>query len=130
MLRTILLFGLAAGLIVTLPMDFALGFAPDSHATSSLFFGYTMMLLALSMIFVGVKRYRDRTLGGVIKFVPALLLGLGISVVASVIYVIGWEITLAATHYSFAASYAETTIEAARAKGAPRQRNSRRSPPR
>ena len=32
-------------------------------------------------------------------------------------YVIGWEVTQAATHYSFAPHYAETVIEAARANG-------------
>ncbi len=30
------------------------------------------MLVALTFIFVGVKRYRDVELGGVIKFVPRL----------------------------------------------------------
>ena len=76
------------------------------------------MVLALSLIFFGVKRLRDRELGGVIRFVPALLAGLGISAVAGVIYAIGWEITLAATDFAFIDSYSNAAIEAARAKGA------------
>ena len=43
---------------------------------------------------------------------------LGITVTASVIYVIGWEIALAATHYSFIDSYGSTMLDTARAKGA------------
>lgn len=50
-----------------------------------------------------------------IRFVPALLAGLGISAVA---YVIGWEITLAVTDFAFIDSYTNAAIEAARAKGA------------
>jgi uncharacterized membrane protein YhaH (DUF805 family) len=118
MLRTIVFFGLIAGVIAILPMSFiALNSGHKSFA-SSLTFGYLVMLLAFSMIFVGVKRLRDQTHGGVIKFLPALLVGLGISVVASVIYAIGWEIALAATHYSFADSYAASMIASAQAKGA------------
>ena len=53
-----------------------------------------------------------------IRFVPALLAGLGISAVAGVIYVIGWEITLAVTDFAFIDSYSTAAVEAARAKGA------------
>ncbi len=118
MLRTILIFGLAAGLVVTLPMDVVIAGGAPGFASGSMLFGYAMMLLALSLVFVGVKRYRDRALGGVIRFLPALLMGLGISVVAGVIYTLGWEVTLAATHYTFADSYAAGMVHAAQAKGA------------
>ncbi len=118
MLRIILLFGVAAGLLVALPMCVMLALAGDEPAATSQFTGYLLMLLALSLIFVGVKRYRDTALGGVIKFVPALLVGLGISAVAGVIYVIGWEITLRVTDFAFVDTYSAGLIEAARAKGA------------
>lgn len=118
MTRIILIFGIAAGLIVTVPMDLLLANAESGSGAHSLFTGYLMMVLALSLIFFGVKRLRDRELGGAIRFVPALLAGLGISVVASVIYVIGWEITLAVTNFAFVDTYSTAAIEAARAKGA------------
>ncbi len=118
MLRTIVLFGVAAGLIVAAPMCIMLALAGDNPVATSPFTGYLLMLLALSLIFVGVKQYRDKALGGVIKFVPALLMGLGISAVAGVIYVIGWEITLRATDFAFVDTYSTGMIDAARAKGA------------
>jgi len=117
MLRTILIFGVIAGLVVAVPMFSLMLLGEPGGASHSLFTGYTIMLLAFSMIFIGVKRHRDRTLGGVIRFLPALLVGLGISVVAGIIYVVGWEITLAATNYAFMDDYAAASIEAARAKG-------------
>lgn len=119
MLRTIVLFGVASGLIVALPMFTLLALDPRHEAwSSSVFAGYAMMLVALSLVFVGVKRHRDRDLGGVIRFLPAFLVGLGISAVAGIVYVAGWEITQALTHYAFATEYPNSMIEAARAKGA------------
>jgi hypothetical protein len=116
MLRTILLFGSAAGLIVAVPMFSLL--VIQGHTESSALIGYTIMLLALSLVFVGVKRYRDRVLGGVIKFWPALLIGLAISAVAGIFYVVGWEITLALTNYSFLETYPQEMIATAEARGA------------
>ncbi|MDP9198395.1 MAG: DUF4199 domain-containing protein [Pseudomonadota bacterium] len=118
MSHIILIFGTIAGLIVAVPMCLMVANAEPGSAATSHFTGYLIMLLALSLVFVGVKRLRDRELGGVIRFGPALLAGLGISAVAGVIYVIGWEITLAVTDFAFIDSYSSAAIEAARAKGA------------
>lgn len=118
MSRIILIFGTVAGLIVAVPMCLLVANAEPGSAATSHFTGYLIMLLALSLIFFGVKRLRDRELGGAIRFVPALLAGLGISAVAGVIYVIGWEITLAVTDFAFVDSYSAAAVEAARAKGA------------
>jgi len=118
MTRMILIFGTAAGIIVAVPMCLLLANSEPGSAATSQFAGYLMMVLALSLIFFGVKRLRDRELGGAIRFVPALLAGLGISAVAGVIYVIGWEITLAVTDFAFIDSYSTAAVEAARAKGA------------
>lgn len=117
MLRTSLIFGVLAGLVVAIPMFTLLALAGGDHGAGSQLTGYTLMLIALSFVFVGVKRYRDREQGGVIKFLPAFLLGLGISAVAGAIYVIGWEITLALTHYQFIHRYAAAMIEAQQAAG-------------
>ena len=115
MSRIILIFGIAAGVIVAVPMDLMVSNSEHGSAAQSYFTGYLVMVLALSLIFFGVKRLRDRELGGVIRFVPALLAGLGISAVAGVIYVIGWEITLAVTDFAFIDSYSTAAVEAARA---------------
>lgn len=120
MLRTSLIYGVIAGLIVAIPMFTLLALDSDHTSwSSSQFFGYAMMVLALSMVFIGVKSYRDKVKGGVIKFGQAFLLGLGISAVAALIYVIGWEITLYLTNYTFAAEYTASVLAAAEAKGTP-----------
>ena len=58
------------------------------YATSSLWFGYLIMILALSTIFLAIREYRNKTLGGVIKFLPAFGVGL---LVASALQRLGDE---------------------------------------
>lgn len=118
MLRTILIYGLLAGIVVIVPMSLLMVFGGHDDGSHSMFTGYALMLLAFSLIFVGLKRYRDHQLGGVIRFLPALLGGLAIAVIGSLIYVVGWEITLAATDYAFMDQYSAAMMEGARAKGA------------
>jgi len=116
MFRKILSYGLVAGLIVVVPMDSLIVFV-GHDLQYGMFIGYAFMLLGLSTIFVAVKRRRDSELGGVISFWQALGLGLGISAVAGVIYVIAWEIAQAAAHLDFANSYASSMIAQAKAHG-------------
>lgn len=119
MLAIVLIYGIAAGLIVAVPMVWSmLVLTPETAPQSSAFIGYLVMILALTAVFLGVKHYRDKVLGGVIRFVPALLVGLSISAVASVVYVIGWEISIAATGFDYPAAAMQMMIEAARARGA------------
>ena len=119
MTRYILRFGILAGLIVVLPMLVMwLRVPADGKPPGGMLESYLIMLVALSMVFVGIKQYRDRVLGGVIRFVPALLLGLGISVVAGVLYVAGWEICMAFGKFDFSVYYARLIVESARASGA------------
>ena len=59
MSRIILICGVAAGLIVIVPMSLMLANAEPGSAATSHFTGYLIMLLALSLVFFGVKRLRD-----------------------------------------------------------------------
>jgi hypothetical protein len=90
----------------------------DGEWQHSMVVGYLTMIVGLTAVYLGIKSYRDKVQGGVIKFLPALLVGLGISAVAGVIYVIAWEISLATMDVDFAASYSKGMIDAARARGA------------
>jgi hypothetical protein len=119
MTRYILRFGFIAGLIVVLPMlAMWLRVPADGKPPGGMVESYLIMLVALSMVFVGIKQYRDRVQGGVIRFWGAFLLGLGISAVAGVLYVLGWEICMAFGKFDFAAWYAQAIVEGARAGGA------------
>ena len=117
MLRIVLVFGVLSGVVIIAGMLVTLGLTNGEGHNSSLWLGYLIMILALSMIFFGVKRYRDRELGGIIKFLPAFGIGLAIAIVASIAYVLTWESYLAISHYDFMTAYSKSVIEAKRAEG-------------
>ncbi len=119
MKKIIVVYGLITGSIIIGVMILMqnLTSGADSAAFSE-WFGYLVMIIALSAIFVAIKRYRDQELGGVIKFGTAFLLGLGISIVASTVYVIVWEVNLSVTDYAFVNDYAENVIADKEAAGA------------
>ena len=116
MTRIALIYGTLAGVIVIACMVASFSLTSGGH-TGSLWLGYLIMIVALTMIFFGVKRYRDREKGGVIKFLPAFFMGLAIATVAGIAYVAAWEAYLAISGRDFIGEYATAMIEAARAKG-------------
>jgi len=67
-------------------------FKANMSMSESLFFGYASMVLAFSLIFVGVKNYRDNYNDGIISFGKAIKIGLLITAVASTVYVVVWLI--------------------------------------
>ena len=116
-MRYALVYGPIAGAIAITVIVATLALDLPNHS-HSLWFGYLVMLAALSLIFVAVKRYRDVEKGGVIHFLPALGLGLCIAVVAAITYAALFEAYLAATGYTFFDDYVASLGQGARASGA------------
>ncbi|MGF1605200.1 MAG: DUF4199 domain-containing protein [Rhodothalassiaceae bacterium] len=116
MQRYALVYGGLAGLIVIGSVILGLIVNPNGVGSSQLF-GYLIMLLALSLIYVGVRRYRDQELGGIITFPRALLLGAAMAGAAGLIYVALWELYLALSGYDFMAAYSASVMEQKRAAG-------------
>jgi hypothetical protein len=119
MSRTILKYGLISGLSIGL-FEFVtfVAFSGMPPLKYGMVIGYTTMLIALSAVFVGIKRQRDVERGGVIGFWPALGIGLGISFIAGIFYVAAWEAVQAWTHMDFASAYAQAIIAQEKARGA------------
>ena len=117
--RDILKYGVIAGLVVAAGMwGTLLAFGEEMpHGMLGMALGYLTMLVALSAVALGIKHHRDVDRGGVIKFWPAFGMGLGISVVAGVFYVLAWEAALAYTGMDYAGEYAKHLIEEQRTKG-------------
>jgi len=116
--RIIAVYGSIAGVIVILGMFISITFVAD-HGTMGMVAGYLSMLVALLFVFIGVKRYRDVNLGGVISFWKALGVGLGIGLVASLFYILGWELYMWQTGGTFMADYIAKSVEDMRAAGKP-----------
>ena len=111
MFKIMLVYGAISGATIIALMLIGMQFGQANE-----WFGYLSMLVVLSLIFVGVKRYRDRALGGVIRFVPALGLGMGIAAVAGVFYVLSWELSLYLTDYAFIDTYTNMMTASYQAK--------------
>lgn len=91
MKKNVLVYGLISGVIVSALMAVNVAMCMKTgNYDGSMVVGYAAMLIALSMIFVGVKNYRDKYNNGVIGFGKAFTIGLLISLVASTIYVAVW----------------------------------------
>ena len=110
-------YGILSGTITIATLILALVVSDGGSFLSSELFGYLTMLVALSMIFIGIKRYRDQELGGVIRFLPAFAMGLAIAVIAGLVYTLVWELYSISTDYAFIDSYVNGAIEAKRAAG-------------
>ena len=117
MKKIVLTFGLISGAIlsgmflIALPFHDAIGF--DRAAI----LGYTTMVLAFLLIFFGVRSYRDTIGGGRVGFRRALAVGSLIGVVASLCYVVMWEVVYFKFAPDYLTKYQAHVIEKARAKG-------------
>jgi hypothetical protein len=122
MLTRIISYGLIGAVIVgTLMYTGSLGWASGDHqpTSSGVIVGYATQLIALIFVFLGVKAHRDNALGGVIKFLPAFGIGLAISAIASLGWVISWEFVLAMTNFDVGAMMKDQMLSEATARGAP-----------
>lgn len=119
MKRTILIFGIIGGLIVSTLMITSLAILKSEEmGETGMWIGYTTMLIAFSMIYVGIKNYRDNHQDGYISFGKALKIGLLITLIASTMYVITWEIYYTNFAPDFMEKYTTTMLDKQRANGA------------
>ncbi|MEP0984226.1 DUF4199 domain-containing protein [Ekhidna sp.] len=79
--------------------------------------GYTAMLIALSAVFFGIKSYRDKELQGTITFKNAFMKGLIIVLIASLIYVVGWEIYYPSFEADIGEKYANHLMQELQSQG-------------
>ena len=117
MRRTVLTFGLIAGVILSIMMLATLPFLDSIGFDRGAVIGYTTMVLAFLLIFFGVRSYRDNVAGGFVSFSRAFGVGALIAVVASVCYVATWQLIYYKLAPDFVAKYQAYTIEKARASG-------------
>ena len=118
MRKIVLKYGLIGGAILAGSMLLVMPFHEQIGFDKGMIIGYTSMVIAFLMIFFGVKSYRDNVAGGSVTFGRSLVVGLLIMLVASVCYVIAWEIVYYLMLPDFADQYTAYAMEKARAAGA------------
>jgi len=91
MRKTVLIFSLILGTIMCINMVILVNMLynnPDFKGNDVL--GYAAMVVVFSLIFFGVRNYRNKQLGGYISFGRAFKTGALIALVASTMYVVAW----------------------------------------
>jgi len=92
MKKTVLTFGLIAGVMISVLMDSSLLLANKIGSGHSMLLGYTIMVASFLLIYFGIRSYRDNNLDGQISFGRAFACGILIALITTVCYVATWEI--------------------------------------
>jgi hypothetical protein len=120
MKKIILVYGLIAGTIVGAMLMITMPLYENGvlKIDNGEWLGYTTMVVALSLVFFGVKSYRDHHLKGSITFVNGLKVGLLITLVASILYIASWEFTYRTMKGDIIQLMSDKSHEKMKAKGA------------
>ncbi|MCA6361637.1 MAG: DUF4199 domain-containing protein [Bacteroidetes bacterium] len=118
MKKIALVYGLIAGAIFFANIVVLISLMHNNPKyEGSLLVGYTIIVLTFSLIFFGVKNYRDKLSNGIISFGKAFKLGLFIMLIASTIYVLTWVIGSSIFVPDFMERYSESVIAEATKTG-------------
>jgi len=122
MKKNIIIYGLVAGIVVTTLMLF------NVHSLSyregkfdydrGLVIGYATMLIAFSLVYVGIRNYRNKYNNGVISFGKAFKIGIMMVLIASTIYVVAWLIDYYFFSPDFMEKYSAAMLDKLKASGA------------
>jgi hypothetical protein len=121
MKKNIIIYGLIAGIVVSILMLFSVNISnAEGHIDydKGLLIGYASMLIAFSLVFVGIRNYRDKYNGGVISFGKAFKIGIMIVLIASTIYVVAWLIDYFYFIPDFLEKYSAHMLDKLKASGA------------
>jgi len=122
MKKNIIIYGLTAGIVVTTLMLL------NVHSLSyrdgkfdydrGLVIGYATMLIAFSLVYVGIHNYRNKYNNGVISFGKAFKIGILIVLIASTIYVAAWLVDYYFFSTDFMDKYSTAMLDKLKASGA------------
>ena len=93
MAKIVLIFGLISGAISAGLMWMLVSVVNKGSVNfdNAMIWGYATMVIALSLVFFGIKSYRDNH-GGRITFLKGLQVGILISLISAVCYAGSWEL--------------------------------------
>ncbi len=119
MTKIVLIFGLISGAIAGVLMWLLITFVGKDAIDfdNAMFVGYATMIIALSLVFFGIKSYRDNH-GGRITFLKGLQVGILISLISAFCYAVSWEIYYPRIGDEFMEKYTTHQLQKMRSEGA------------
>lgn len=118
MKKTIITFGLISGAVSALMMVATVPFVDRIGFDKGAVIGYTAIVLSFLLVFFGIRSYRDNVGNGQITFSKAFAVGISITLISCVCYVVTWEILYFNFLPDFMDKYGAHVIEKAKASGA------------
>jgi hypothetical protein len=118
MKKTILTFGLISGAISSLMMVATVPFAHKIGFGKAEVVGYTLLVLSFMLVFFGIRSYRDNAGHGQITFTKAFAVGISITLISCIFYVVTWEILYFNFLPGFMDNYNAHIVEQIKASGA------------
>jgi hypothetical protein len=118
MKKTILTFGLISGAISSLLMMATVPFMHKMSLNKGLVIGYTAIVLSFLLVFFGIRSYRDNVGNGQITFTKAFAVGISITLISCMFYVVTWEIIYFNFLPNFMDEYGAHIIDKLKASGA------------
>jgi hypothetical protein len=121
MKKTVLTFGLISGAVVALLVFSTMPFVYRFGFDKGLIVGYTVIVVSLLLVPFGIRSYRENVGGGNITFGRAFAVGILITLISCICYVLAWEVVYYNFLPDFAEKYTAYMVEKARAGGATQQ---------
>jgi hypothetical protein len=118
MKKVVFTFGILSGSISALMFSISSGLADKISMGVAEIVGYTTILVSAAFIFFGIRSYRENYSDGLITFGKAFKVGILITLVSSVIYVIAWEVVYYNFMPDFMEKYAGYYLEKLKSSGA------------
>jgi hypothetical protein len=118
MKKIVLTYGLISGAIIAALMVATIPFLDRIGFDYGMVIGYTTMVVAFLLVFFGIRSYRDTVGKGQISFGRAFQVGILITLISCICYVVAWEILYFNFLPDFAEKYSNYLIEKERASGA------------
>ena len=118
MKKTILIFGLISGALISLMMGLTIPFQDKIGLDHSYVIGYTTIVLAMLFTFFGIRSYRDNVGKGQITFAKGFAIGISITIISCICYVVTWEIIYFNFMPDFMDKYGAQVIQKMQAAGA------------
>lgn len=118
MKKTVLVFGVASGLVASALMLLTLPFLHRIGYDRGAIVGYTGIVAAFLVVFFGVRSYREQQAGAGLTFGRAFSVAILIVLISCVFYVATWELIYFKLSPHFMDDWTAHAIQEAKASGA------------
>lgn len=121
MKKIVLTFGLISGAVAAVLMFSTMPFVYRIGFDKGFIVGYTGIVVSLLLVPFGIRSYRENVNGGQITFGRGFAVGILITLISGICYVIAWEILYYNFLPDFVEKYGAYMVEKAKASGASQQ---------